>query len=47
MSVSRVYGISLVDSGITNLEFGNLLIFHIFKFNFLPYKNIKISSITQ
>jgi len=47
MSVARGYGISLVDSEITKAEFGNLLNFLIFKFNFLAYRNIKISNVTQ
>jgi len=47
MSVARGYGISLVDSEITKPEFGNPLSFHSFKFNFLAYRNIKISSVTQ
>jgi hypothetical protein len=47
MSVARGCGISLVDSEITKAEFGNPLSFHSFKFKFLAYRIIKISSVSQ
>jgi hypothetical protein len=47
MSIAPGQGISLVDSEIIKAGFDNPLSFHSFKFNFLAYRNIKISNVTH